>query len=1148
LAEGMRTIPLLVRSHHSAPLGIYPPKMLLEHAYRLGYQAAGVVDRETLAAVPDLGALVSSEKMRLLYALELFIDPGRMFPIILLVLNAAGYHELLSIYSFIAGGDYQAGGLEALARRSIVSGAGLACLVEGPQAVGPATLPAAERVNRWTGQLNTVFQCFPKALFYLRLSPDASQATLDLAARTGLAPVAVPVASFADPRDGALYLLGRQMRLKSLEHEGGTESPVALPALSEELFRSVALRPAASVEVAFAHAPTALENTRRLLDQIEYTGWNPGRLQFPVIQLGRGFNPETYLWDRIQAAAEKRWPDRVAYVKKRLYEEFSALQQQGKTNLFLALCELYDRLSHPQLVTLPDRLTRTLLTAHLMRLTPFDPTEQRVAFDADDLRHLRSPIPLHIPDGFQKEILKILSELFGREGLGTIPRVQLPSAQTVRALAAEKRVEGHPEALGYLRRCGAVTTPTVRWSVLLSRPIDGELPCARPVDPDLPGCTLGFPVESVSELPALVFELLPDVNRTRLWNLQDRQAGPPLEPAGDGLSEATVASIREILHLLYPRHGRSTIWLAFRAMAPRSWNDLMATLALLELERHDRTGFLRAVKRAFRLHKHARRASDKPATMEQGRKALAEVLAAAAGLFLFRDQMQPLFERVLDLPEGVAAGLARKILAGAPTLPSTEQIVQEIVTSLDNPDVTYLATQYVSLIPRYLCSRPQIAEWAKNLVQLAALAEERPLQFACEVLDVSPQPGKEVPAVRLFLKNRGKRLLPPDVNRSESRCSVEREAVRLGLSFVENIGPVTSLHLIEKRKKQPFRDIDDLLDRTSRRLVNRRVLRQLALHGALDPLAEDQTISQRRLQILERITLAQDSASPSGPEADLQPLLFDLALKPSVDSLEPEPDLTLGPLGLIQEECRVFSVPLAWTVQRAVEEVLPAELSIEMPSRHHWWLGRQVLQAGVLRDIWPWLESEAGHFTLATLYSGDQCFLVVAGAEIRSRLTALADATRGEGGATLMMVLGRLGGRPKGIDRVTLGLLPRADVPRLLHQTPHFLLEDFQSLESLCEGVQRWNRIEVVVDQVRRRLASGLRATIGPFQVDSRSRTYCRLQFRSTVWEELPGSIQRLEKIPLLASKMLVRRLEEIEGVRSVKFIEAELQPPLLQF
>lgn len=1141
-------IPLLLRSIHSAPMGIYSLEQLLRASSRLGYSVVGIADRESLAGLVELNRIAAALNLQPIYGMEVFADPEKTFPAIFLALDSIGYRQLLNLYTVISSEDYHRQGLEILPEHPQLNGAGMVCLVEPPGTPSvPGESESRQWLKRWTVFLQMMMQHLPQAQFCLRI-PENTPAHLipsirHLANRTGLTPLVMPLAAFLNSGDAPLYAAGREQWLSADEsHRPLAESP-CYPPLSEDYFQSLLMRAPEKIEkTPVASSSPALENTGRLLERLEWE-WRLERFQEPQIQLERGFNPETGLWDRIQQAGEERWADRISTLKEQLYEEFSSLRRQGRINLFLTLCELFSRLSRPELVALPDRLTRGLLCCQLMGLTPIDTGELDEPFDEESVKTLRSPILLRIPDGFHREILDILAGLFGEPCLGILPRDTPPSTQSIRNLAVSLGVQRHPLSIHYLRKCLKTDDKgAVLWVLVVSRPLEGEIP-GVPAPPPFQGWTqLGIDPDGIINLPGIVFELSPDPNLTRLCHLIDPSKPMAAGVATGVVSEKLIETIRQILPLLYPRYGLSLVNLVFHLMQPRNWAELLATLALLELERHDRPAFLRALKLRWQIEQKQAASIDRVLQLEQGRKHLADILNEGKGLFLFRHQLIPLFEKVIGLSAPTSAQLVKQVLAGGSHLPPTDQINQRIVALLEDPELSYPVTQFLSLLPRYLSPRQQMNDWAKNLAQFARLAEENPLAFAREILNESSQPSADIPPLQIFLQQRGFSLLPPDINRSLAKCSVENTGLRLGFSLIENIGPVTSRHLMEQRGQRPFESLDALLRRTSRRLVNRRVLRELALAGATDCLGNGMSPARTRAEIISQVERIEEKI-PSGP--DLQTYLFEIKTPPKETPIRKE-EIEEDILQLIRQESRIYGAPLTTTIQQALGDIFSnCRLPLELPSSSQWWFHRRMLQAGVLLDIWDGLGKGREHYSLGHLCWGSGCLFMIGDPALHERLLALSQARDESGEPALILTLGSLGGKKWLLERFTFGMLPPLKCPEMLQSIPHYYLEDFESVQSLVEGARHWSRLEVQLEQAQSRLAQRLKNVIQPFRMESMSKRLletegmgCRLRFHSSWLDKLPKSVRQLEEIPLLPSQMLLRQIELVEGVHSARFVE----------
>ena len=89
----------------------------------------------------------------------------------------------------------------------------------------------------------------------------------------------------------------------------------------------------------------------------------------------------------------------------------------------------------------------------------------------------------------------------------------------------------------------------------------------------------------------------------------------------------------------------------------------------------------------------------------------------------------------------------------------------------------------------------------------------------------------------------GVTFLPIDLRYSNANVTVEKDAIRLGINYINGLG-LTQIKLIEEERKQrQFTSLEDLVKRTG---LNRAQVEALVLSGALDHL-QDQSGERRQM-------------------------------------------------------------------------------------------------------------------------------------------------------------------------------------------------------------------------------------------------------------------------------------------------------------
>jgi len=112
-------------------------------------------------------------------------------------------------------------------------------------------------------------------------------------------------------------------------------------------------------------------------------------------------------------------------------------------------------------------------------------------------------------------------------------------------------------------------------------------------------------------------------------------------------------------------------------------------------------------------------------------------------------------------------------------------------------------------------------------------------EFICALLNAQPMGFYPPHVFTNDAKRHGLEILPPDVNRSGARCTVEAGAVRIGFGYVDGIGEEAAKAVeAERRERGGFRSLPDFVRRCAalpgRRGLKREAIENLAQVGAFD--------------------------------------------------------------------------------------------------------------------------------------------------------------------------------------------------------------------------------------------------------------------------------------------------------------------------
>ncbi len=100
-------------------------------------------------------------------------------------------------------------------------------------------------------------------------------------------------------------------------------------------------------------------------------------------------------------------------------------------------------------------------------------------------------------------------------------------------------------------------------------------------------------------------------------------------------------------------------------------------------------------------------------------------------------------------------------------------------------------------------------------------------------------------------------LLPPDINRSADRFTVEEGGIRFGLVAIKNIGRGFIQAVMREREQAPFTSLYDFCDRMTGSDINKRAVENLIRSGAFDSLGA------RRSQLIQVYESVMDAVADS---------------------------------------------------------------------------------------------------------------------------------------------------------------------------------------------------------------------------------------------------------------------------------------------
>ncbi len=157
---------------------------------------------------------------------------------------------------------------------------------------------------------------------------------------------------------------------------------------------------------------------------------------------------------------------------------------------------------------------------------------------------------------------------------------------------------------------------------------------------------------------------------------------------------------------------------------------------------------------------------------------------------------------------------------------------------------------------KYAFNKSHAAAYGTVSYQTAYLKKYYPIQFLCAVINNRITKMDEVSKYTSFAKEKGYKILQPDVNKSASGFRQENGCIRFGLSGIKNVGEAAVKELLIERGDGEFKSFEDFLSRTNK-ITNKRLVESLIKAGAFD------CFGHKRSQLMAVFEFTMDTISKS---------------------------------------------------------------------------------------------------------------------------------------------------------------------------------------------------------------------------------------------------------------------------------------------
>lgn len=217
---------------------------------------------------------------------------------------------------------------------------------------------------------------------------------------------------------------------------------------------------------------------------------------------------------------------------------------------------------------------------------------------------------------------------------------------------------------------------------------------------------------------------------------------------------------------------------------------------------------------------------------------LKRALKQTLGVIVFQDQVIQIVHDVAGFSPG-RAELVRKAFGKKNVKQALEAFHEEFIAgAVGNgvaPSIAEQIWRMIKSFAQYSFCEAHAADHARVVYWTVWLRVYYPLEFWYGLLRNVPLGSYPARVLEAEARRTGTKFLPFDINLSQAKPTLEKNAIRHGLGYVRGIGEKKANTIIEARGDTPFTSVVDVIERTK---LPRRALEALILAGALDRFGE----------------------------------------------------------------------------------------------------------------------------------------------------------------------------------------------------------------------------------------------------------------------------------------------------------------------
>ena len=878
----MAFVHLHVHSEFSLLDGACRIGRLAARAKELGQTALAITDHGVMYGVIDFYRAAKAEGIKPIIGCEVYVAPRTIADrvhgvdndarhLVLLCENETGYRNLSYLVSM--------GFLQGFYGKPRVDLALLRQHSEGLIALSACLageIPRRLRTGDYDGAKTYALELsgiFGPEHFYLELQDhgipeqrEVNRGLLRIAQETGLPLVATNDAHYLTREDSEL-----QDVLLCIQTGKTLDDPNRMRFETQEFY----LKSEDEMRALFPALPEALENTQRIADRCKVE-FEFNHYHLPAFTPPDGSNSLTYFRRMCDEGFRERYPGAPAGYRERLEYEMSVVEKMGYVDYYLIVADFIRWAKEQGIPVGPGRGSGAgSIAAYCMHITEMDPMQyhliferflnpERVSmpdFDTDFCQLRRGEVIDYVMGKYGKDhVAQIVTfgTMAARAAIRDVGRVmnltyaetdavakQIPatphmtldealriSPQLRTMVESDERIKKLVDTARGLEGMPRNTSTHAAGVVITANPVSDYVPLARNDET----IVTQFTMTTLEELGLLKMDFLGLRTLTVIQNatkLAERYSGKKMDLLQIDYNDPNVLGMIGASKTVGVFQLESAGMKNFmKELKPQSLEDIIAGISLY------RPGPMDFIPQYIK-------GKNNPESVTYDTPLLKPILEPTYGCIVYQEQVMQIVQALAGYSLGRADLVRRAMSKKKASVMEKERqnfvygneaegVPGCIKNGIDEKTANKIYDEMIDFA-KYAFNKSHAAAYAFVSYQTAWLKYYYPVEFMAALMtSCIDNPGKVAEYI-LSSRQMGISILPPDINRSEGKFTVDGQAIRYGMAAVKGIGkPVMEAIVEERSANGPFRSLKDFAERLSGKEVNKRTVENFIKAGAFD--------------------------------------------------------------------------------------------------------------------------------------------------------------------------------------------------------------------------------------------------------------------------------------------------------------------------